>query len=265
MLAVRVASALVYGPLLLAAGYFGGPLLWTVTAVAVVRGLLELDRLLAPLGLRAWPALTVPFGLGVVAAAAAGRPDLARAVLTAGALAAVMVPSVLPGRVKALDGVAAVFGLVYPAWLASHFILVRALPGGVAPFFVGLLGTWAFDCGSYFAGLGFGRHKLAPQVSPGKTVEGLAGGIVFGGAVIVWLGLAWLGKGWLESLALALVIMAAAQYGDLAESALKRQSGVKDSGTLIPGHGGVLDRFDSLLAVMPAVYYLWVLWLGASS
>jgi phosphatidate cytidylyltransferase len=100
-------------------------------------------------------------------------------------------------------------------------------------------------------------------VSPGKSVEGLVGGVVCGAAVLVWLGLAWLRLSFLETAVLALAIMSAAQLGDLAESTLKRHSGVKDSGTLIPGHGGVLDRFDSLLAVMPVVYYLWVLWLGA--
>ncbi len=262
MLATRVASAAVFGPLLLAAAYFGGPLLWAVTAAVVVVGLGEMDRLLAAIGPRARPALTVPFGLGLVAAAAGGRVDLQPAILAAGVLAAVFLPAVRPSRVKAQDGLGSVFALVYLAWLASHFILLRQLPGGRAPFFAGLLGTWAFDSGSYFVGKGFGRHKLAPRTSPGKSVEGLAGGVVVGAVVIVWLAVGWLGLGMVEAAALAAAIMTAAQLGDLAESALKRQAGVKDSGTLIPGHGGVLDRFDSLLAVMPTVYYLWVLWLG---
>lgn len=263
MLATRVASAAVFGPLLVAAGYFGGPLLWIVVAFVVVWGLVEMDRLFSPLGSRAWPALTVPFGLGLVALAAAGRWNLHPAVLTGVVLAAVFVPALWPSRVKALDGVASVFAVLYLPWLACHLILLRQLPGGLAPFFIGVIGTWVFDSGSYFAGKAFGRHKLTPRVSPGKSVEGLIGGLVAGGVVIPWLGLAWLGLQPVGAGVLAASVMGAAQLGDLAESALKRQSGVKDSGALIPGHGGILDRFDSLLAVMPAVYYLWVLWLGA--
>jgi len=254
MLATRVASALVFGPLLIAAGYLGGPLLWAVTALVVTLGLLELHGVLAPSGAGARPALTLPFGLGLVAAAAAGRPDLMAPVLTAGGLTALSLPALSPGRVRAADGVAAVFALFYVAWLGSHFILVRDGLGDFRPFFAGLIGTWVFDSASYFAGRAFGRRRLAPAVSPGKTVEGLAGGLVFD-----WLCLPLGG-----SLVLAAVVVAAAQVGDLAESALKRWAGVKDSGTLIPGHGGVLDRFDSLLFVMPAVYYLWRLLLGGT-
>ncbi len=263
MLATRVASAAVFGPLLILAGYLGGPLLWAIVAFIVVWGLLEMDRLLRPLGLRAWPALTVPAGLGLAALAAAGRWPYSPALLTLTALAAMFVPALAPARAKGLDAVGSIFAVVYVPWLASHFVLLRELPEGLALFFVALVGTWAFDSGSYFAGKAFGRHKLSPKVSPGKSVEGLIGGIVLGGIVIPWLGLAWLGLEPLEAAALAAAVMAAAQLGDLAESALKRQSGVKDSGTLIPGHGGILDRFDSLLAVMPVVYYIWVLWLGA--
>jgi len=200
----------------------------------------------------------------MVAAAAAGRSDLLPFVLTVGGLTMTLAAGLWPSRVRAADGVASVFALFYLPWLASHFILLRQLPGGVAPFFLALIGTWVFDSASYFAGRAFGRHKLAPAVSPGKTVEGLVGGIIFGGAVIIWLAVTWLDKSLVQGAAAALVIMTAAQLGDLGESALKRQSGVKDSGTIIPGHGGILDRFDSLLAVMPAVYYLWWLWLGAA-
>jgi phosphatidate cytidylyltransferase len=263
VLATRVASAAVFGPLLVAAAFWGGPLLWTVTAVIVVVGLWEIDRLFRATGSRAWPALTVPFGLALVTLACANRADLFSFVLVTGVLTLVFVPALVPSHVKASDAVSCVFALVYVPWLASHFILLRQIPGGVAPFFVGLIGTWVFDAGSYFIGKAWGRHKLAPRVSPGKSVEGLVGGVVCGAAVLVWLGLAWLRLSFLETAVLALAIMSAAQLGDLAESTLKRHSGVKDSGTLIPGHGGVLDRFDSLLAVMPVVYYLWVLWLGA--
>lgn len=263
MLATRVASAAVFGPVLVLAGYFGGPLLWLVTGFVVVAGLVEMDRLLRQLGLGVPVTLAAPLGLGLVGLAAAGRTDLGPAVMALGTLALVMAPAVSPSRLRGTDGVGGVFGLVYPSWLASHLVLLRQAPGGLAAFFVALIGTWVFDSASYFAGRAWGRHKLAPRVSPGKSVEGLVGGAVVGGVVIVWLAVAWLDLGFGVATVLALSLMTAAQLGDLAESALKRQSGVKDSGTLIPGHGGVLDRFDSLLAVMPTVYYLWVLWLGA--
>jgi len=107
--------------------------------------------------------------------------------------------------------------------------------------------TWATDIGAYFAGRGFGKHKLAPAISPNKTVEGLVGGI----AAATILGGAWAFANGLpvSLLALAPVLAIAAQGGDLFESSMKRRAGVKDSGNWLPGHGGALDRLDGLVPV----------------
>jgi phosphatidate cytidylyltransferase len=116
--------------------------------------------------------------------------------------------------------------------------------------------VWAADVGAYFAGRSFGRRKLAPQVSPGKTWEGAYGGLAFSLIIAAVAGI-WLfrlqGMAWLPFLLLSLAVVLLSIVGDLGESLLKRQAGAKDSGTLLPGHGGMLDRIDSLLAAVPAM------------
>jgi len=157
-----------------------------------------------------------------------------------------------------------VFGIMYVGWLGSHLILLRELPtsldiqgtiGARLVFMVTLL-TWATDTSAYLFGVTFGRHKLIPRISPNKTIEGAVGGLV-GAALVGWL----LTRGlvpFLTPLAgtiLGLVVGTMAQLGDLVESLIKRDAGIKDTAELIPGHGGVLDRFDSLLFTVPVVYY----------
>jgi phosphatidate cytidylyltransferase len=113
-----------------------------------------------------------------------------------------------------------------------------------------LLIVWLADSGAYFAGRRFGGAKLAPAVSPGKTWAGLWGGLVV--CALLAVGVAtWRGLPWLALLAVTCVVTLFSVVGDLNESLAKRYAGVKDSGSLIPGHGGVLDRFDSLLAAAP--------------
>lgn len=117
------------------------------------------------------------------------------------------------------------------------------------------------DIGAYFAGRAFGRHKLAPQVSPGKTWEGVAGGVAVAAAVaaVVWR---WLPVDAVPFILIGMVISLVSVVGDLSESLFKRQAGLKDSGTLFPGHGGLLDRVDSLSAAAP-VFWLSLHWLKA--
>lgn len=133
----------------------------------------------------------------------------------------------------------------------SCMALIREVSLGM--FLFPLFTIWATDSGAYFVGRKLGKRKLCPQISPNKTVEGFLGGIVF--ALIV--GLIFYGMGLIPfTIALlSMVISVTGQFGDLVQSAFKRHYGVKDSGNILPGHGGILDRFDSLIYVMPIFYF----------
>jgi len=119
--------------------------------------------------------------------------------------------------------------------------------------------VWAADVGAFFAGRHWGRHKLAPQVSPGKTWEGVAGGMVFG-LLAAAAGAWWFSRPLVAFLILGAVVAAISVVGDLTESMFKRFAGLKDSGHVLPGHGGVLDRIDSITAAAP-VFVLGLTWL----
>jgi len=158
-------------------------------------------------------------------------------------------------------------GGLYIGGLLSHFVRLRSLPGndGLAWLALALLVTWSSDSGAYFVGRAWGQRKLCPRLSPGKTWEGIVGGLVAGalaGLLVGWLLTLGLGAvGALNGLWVGLIVSVVSPLGDLAESMMKREAHVKDSGNLIPGHGGVLDRVDSLLFVVPVVYYF-AIWVG---
>jgi len=146
-----------------------------------------------------------------------------------------------------------------PVWYGISYI-INELNEGSKVLFVVLLIVAAADIGAYFAGRAFGRNKLAPKISPGKTVEGLAGGLLasMGGASLGAFLLNWP----LNSLlALGLAVGVISVIGDLTVSMFKRNAGIKDSGSLFPGHGGILDRVDSIAAAIP-VFVLGIGWLG---
>lgn len=141
---------------------------------------------------------------------------------------------------------------IIPAWAALVLLHMQA-DNGPLWLLTALATVWAADSGAYFAGRTFGRHKLAPTISPNKTWEGMLGGLLAGMLAAVGFGLlAGLPAAGLPALLVVALISAAASVeGDLIESLLKRQAGAKDSGSLIPGHGGVLDRIDGVLAALP--------------
>jgi phosphatidate cytidylyltransferase len=157
-----------------------------------------------------------------------------------------------------------IFGVLYVGWLGSHFVLLRELPLlvgldyelGARFVFLAVLLTWACDSGAYFVGRSIGRHPLFPRVSPKKTWEGAAGGLTF--SLVAGTIAHYTFASYLElpaALSLAVVASVAGVMGDLVESLMKRDSHVKDTARLIPGHGGTLDRFDSLLFSVPLIYY----------
>lgn len=161
-----------------------------------------------------------------------------------------------------------VFGMVYVPLLMMHLYQVRELPDGLYIIPLVFLSAWGNDTCAYCVGMLFGKHKMTPKLSPKKSVEGLVGGIA-GACVLGAIYGAFFG-GKLPSLGNAAVSCAIicgvgaviAVVGDLTASAVKRDTGIKDYGKLIPGHGGVLDRFDSILFTAPIVFYL-ALYLGA--
>lgn len=266
MLRTRVLTALVLFAVLAAAfllltpGRFAYALL-VVTALAAF----EWGRLCVP---RSRPA-----ALGYASAVTAATvllsvvPGAAPAVIGAGALAWCLAPVLLvrwAGRLT-VPAVALVLGFVVlaPAWFA--LVRLRAMDGGYYLWMLLAL-VWAADIGAYFIGRAFGRHKLASAISPGKTREGAVGGLASAAAVGAAGGWMFTAPAELHPLAWLAACLAAAAFsivGDLSESLVKRMAGVKDSGSLLPGHGGVLDRIDGILAAAPVfTVVLWLLYPG---
>ncbi len=157
-----------------------------------------------------------------------------------------------------------VLGVLYVSWLLSHLVLLRGLSNGREFVFYLLLVVWSGDTGAYYTGRAFGKHKLAPVISPKKTIEGGVGGII---ASLLGSGLAKFTflplLSYSDCVALGIILAVIAQCGDLCESMLKRAVNIKDSGNILPGHGGILDRLDGVMFAAPVLYYYAVLLLVA--
>jgi len=208
------------------------------------------------------PALGFVWGMGVALSVLSLDASVVGAVLVTGLFMTFFVALGEAQPAKAVVGVgASLLGVVYIGFLLPHLILVRYGLDGVAWVFFILLVAMLGDTGGYIVGRIWGKRKLIPHISPGKTVEGGMGAMLgsLGAAGLAW---AWLlpRRSLIEIACLALATGLLAQIGDLYESALKRAFGAKDSGALFPGHGGMLDRVDSLLFPSAFIYYYVLIW-----
>ena len=255
MLSTRLLTAAAGIPLIALAIWVGGEPLATLVALAVSIAVLEVAMIR---GVARTPA-------GLLASLLAALLPVAALYGLDWLLGATVLLIVMLGGVFAWTGDPArgaqdwLWGVatgLYVGVLAAHFVLLREAPDGRDWLFAAVLVVWIADTGAYAVGRAIGRHKLAPVVSPGKTIEGGIGSYVAGFiAVFVLAEIFGLDVTLADKVALGLVLPPVVLVGDLAESALKRALNVKDSGFLVPGHGGILDRLDSLLFALPVVYY----------
>lgn len=251
----RIVISLALLPVVLGAVYLGGWWMFALVALAAALALHEywlMARALAPLA----PAGYVGAALALVGAEVSGIAWMVGGALSAFVLAFVL-KAISEARAAATAAISAtVMGTLWIGGGLGFLILIRAIPehGRLALVTV-LLAVWAGDTFAYAGGRVLGRHKMAPSTSPGKTWEGF----VFGTAATVLVTFFALYKQDFltirASIALGAVIAVAGPVGDLFESLLKRDAGVKDSGTLLGGHGGVLDRLDAFLFAAPAAYF----------
>jgi phosphatidate cytidylyltransferase len=266
----RLISGILGGALLVTLIAYGGVFYTLGVGIMVTLCILEYAELLRHQKLRPHTELLLGISLLLlvlveVIASQTGRDPWAAVhicervlgLMMALAFAAIFLMELMRGNPEAglMNAAANFFGIFYIGLMLAYTLLLRFVPDGLVYVFFAMLVTWANDSCAYFIGSHYGRHKLAPRISPKKSVEGALAGLAGGmlAAVIVTLIAA---KPFWPMLALAVLTVAAGQFGDLVESIIKRNAGVKDSGSFLPGHGGALDRFDSMLLAAPAVYFV---------
>ncbi len=261
MLSKRLITALWGIPLLVVAIWFDEPLPW-FTVLAAVWGLLAVFEFYKMVAVSRVLPLTC-FGL-IWTLLFILRPqfDFSITLLLASAVVLSLILLVFsPQKEGAFTNwVWTIAGVLYVGWLLSHLVALR-LDAGRDWVFLALFATFGSDTAAFFIGRALGRHRLAPRISPGKTWEGAIGGLL--GAIIISLLFTLptplqlpLSSG--QAILLGALVSIFGQFGDLAESLLKRNSGVKESGNMMPGHGGLLDRMDSIVFAGIVVYFYYM-------
>ena len=240
--------------MLLAAIWYGGLPLLALTAALMLLGLWEISRIFARIDLKVSFPLAVSGCLFLLVLAyhyQEGYPGAAVVTIIIAVLLAIVLQY---PRFTPIDAAVTLLSIFYVG-LIIYLFLISTYDNGFIWLLILLVCTWASDTSAYLIGRKWGRHALAPALSPSKTLEGSAGGII--GGIIAAFAVTLFTKDlpFLPVLLMGLIIGVTAQAGDLVESAIKRQAGIKDSSKLIPGHGGILDRFDSMLFTAPIVFY----------
>ncbi|HUF53425.1 MAG TPA: CDP-archaeol synthase [Dehalococcoidia bacterium] len=269
MLAQRLATAAIGIPIIIGLILLGGPVYDAVVALILIIASLEFCAMVAAEGGEPRPPwrpfpwqLLAPVGAIALVVLLPEAHDSATgplAIVVAAALVAVMALRVPVRFSPAQLSVAA--AIAYVGFLGAHLVVLRDLDDDGKWVFLPILATWATDTFAYAVGRLIGKTKIAPRISPGKTVEGTVAGLIGGLlSVVVIAEVLGLPMSLGEAVLLGAMLPAAAVLGDLAESHIKRGAGVKDTSELVPGHGGILDRLDSLLFTVPLVYYfaVWV-------
>ena len=267
MLKHRVITAAVGVPLVILAIWFGDPGPWfsLLIAGAALAGTYEFYHMANFDRREPLLYLGVLYSLALVLSPHYRNPDALPILITTTMLVSLIYLLYRPAREKAFHKWAwAIAGALYVGWMLSYWLSLRGLGDGRSWVYLAILTTFANDTGAFFIGRAIGKHKLAPTISEGKTREGAIGGLICAvlGALIIATILNLISpfdfRYW-QIILIGLIIGLFAQLGDLVESLLKRNMGVKESGNLLPGHGGILDRFDSLIFVGAVVYY-YVIW-----
>ncbi|WP_328902646.1 MULTISPECIES: phosphatidate cytidylyltransferase [unclassified Streptomyces] len=264
-LGAAIGVGLGLGALVVVSLFFVKAVFVGVIVLAVVVGLWELtSRLEERKGIKA---PLVPLAVGGAAMVIAGYAREAEGAWIAMALTALAVlvwRMAQPPEDYLRDVTAGIFAAFYVPFLATFVAMLLKADDGPQRVLTFLLLTVVSDTGAYAVGWRFGKHKLAPRISPGKTREGLFGAVTFAmvaGALCMQFLID--DGSWWQGLLLGLAVAASATLGDLGESMIKRDLGIKDMGTLLPGHGGIMDRLDSLLPTAPVVWLLLVLFVGS--
>jgi phosphatidate cytidylyltransferase len=258
---LRVVTAFVGMPIVLGVAWLGGWWAFVVAALIALLAISELHIMMVHEGYH--PLVLVSCALSLLFMVAAMLPGQRVPILEIGISVALLASFPFLFFRKKLEGAMLDWSLTlaiafYVGWPMSLVLVLRGFQTGLGTglwwLFILFGGVWGFDTGAFFAGHFWGRHRLAPRISPAKTWEGVFGGLVFSmTAALVFATLA-LGVPWYLAALLGLLLGVAATLGDLAESLIKRQTHVKDSGQFFPGHGGVLDRIDSILFAILVIY-----------